>query len=152
MITQTHKKGFLLLEIIVAIAILGILATTVLSSVSFLIRRLRTANDDVRAGVYLQNGVEATYHILARNLSAYPDGSYHLALSGGRWVLAAGPETIDKYTREIIISTVCRTGAGDRADCSVNAADVHSKAIDVTVVWAGAPEALTAQLLVPFFE
>jgi prepilin-type N-terminal cleavage/methylation domain-containing protein len=160
-------KGFTLLEVILALVLLSMLATTFLPIMGWLISRSTRSQYDAQAGEVLQEGMEVAYNVLIsgwdKDWSRWPMGVYHPAVDTSFepnvWTLVPGSqsEVEARFAREIKISPVCRevnTGRrGGEPPCPESwQEDANSKLVKTTVKWQeeGRPKSLTAELLVTY--
>lgn len=147
-------RGYLILEALIGIAIIGLLTASVIPTISFLVKRTKQAKFDSQAGILLQQGMEVAYHVLIStpDWSGYTSGVYHPVVSGATWNLLPNSETLEtRFTRSVALSDVCRdmTHEAQIVDCPGGTVDAKSKKISVTVVWqeAGVTKNIDAQLL-----
>lgn len=154
------RRGFLVLEAIISIAILSVVLVTVLPSFNFLLTRARRSQNETQATLLLQEGLEVAYHVFAtsHNWDGYTIGTSYIPVHNGTWELVAGVdvdlETL--FTRKIEIQAVCRnpsTGVQmNLPSCSTTHPrfDDTSRLVVTTVSWneSGKNQELTAKLLV----
>jgi len=167
--SKLTQHGFLILEAIIAIAILSMVLVTVLPSLNFFLKRARRSRNETQATLLLQEGQEVAYHVFASttNWDLYTIGTlYKPVLTGPvgseMWELGAGEDTglETLFNRKIEIKAVCRHPAtsaqpGEILDvpgCSESHGlfDPTSRNLITTVSWdeGGTVQTLTAKLLV----
>ena len=79
-----HKRnGYILLEALVAIAVMGFLIISVLPSVGFLLQRSRGSVVNTDANLYLQEGMEVAYNVFAADWDT-PNGTYMVAVDNSQ--------------------------------------------------------------------
>lgn len=133
------KKGIVLVEVLIAVGILGMLLVPIMD---FFVTSLETnwfAAKEIQAQALLQEEFEAVRLIRERDWNELINGSYYPTLNAGRWELVASEtgEVIDMYTRKITVGSVYR----DQADNIVPAGspgarlDPSTKEIVAMVNW-----------------
>lgn len=157
------KKGFTLLEVLVSMAMLGVLVTAVFPVVGWLITKSAQYRYDSEAAEILQEGAEAAYNIMlaTTNWGAIPVGqTLHVqenvvSTDTFSWTFDLGPENDinAKFDRWLRVDEVCRDSvSGNRLiDCSGGATvDTKSRLVTVFVEWeeAGVTKPIKAELLV----
>jgi hypothetical protein len=134
-----NNNGQALVELLITMAIAGIVATAgvegfVASRESY----LRTSRYSEASAIFNEQ-LEALRSIRDRSwVEMAVNGTYHAAVSGSAWVLAAGAETGCDLCRQIVIANVCRDGSETIVDCPSGTVDPSTKKITVTVSWASA--------------
>lgn len=143
---QQKNSGFLLIEVIIAIALVSIVFIS-LSSIQFTLLNIsKSIEKETKADFLVKEGFEALRSF--RDQVAWDTNTaikglgnvsvevpYHLVSSSGQWSLVSGVETIDIYNRQVVFSNAYRDGNGDFSD-SGNPDD-NAKKITVTVSWEG---------------
>ena len=137
------KKGFYILETLLAIVMLSMVLMSLFSMVSFLQRRTVKSSYDTDASLLLQEGMEIAHSALLASWEGYPDGIYSPAFDSDEqnWVLIEGEETNLQalFTRRITLVTVCRdSSSGERLDTSECSGqiDKNSRIIKTTLIWS----------------
>lgn len=132
------SKGVGLVEIIIAVAIIN-LAFFGLSQLGVLaLRLLREEKQTIEAGYLAEEAIEAVRNVRDQgwnNISGLTmDAVYHPEISGlpQKWSLVSGAETINNYTRQIVIKNVQRD-AFDKIIESGGTDDPNTKKITVIV-------------------
>src|SRR5204862_2087136 len=64
------------------------------------------------------------------------DGTFHPAVSGNAWILSPGAETVNGYTRQIVITSAYRDANGNLVT-SGGTLDPSTKKLAITVSWIG---------------
>lgn len=101
-----NKNGFSLIELLVAIAFISVIITTILTMNVFNASLWKLNEDKTKAYFYASESLEAIKLI---DWSELLDGDYHLVLQGDSWELLSGNENLEnRYTRNINIATVER--------------------------------------------
>lgn len=135
-----HKRGQGLLEVILAMAIFGLLAAALGTMVVGGFRGVERGGEETEAEAFAQEAIEAVRAIRDRawNENFYSQSA--VLASGGEWVFTGEPtETIGQFTRAITFVNVCRDqGTFDIAPvCGVSNVytDPHTKQVTVEVSW-----------------
>ena len=151
---KKRLQGYILLEALVALAIMGFLVISILPSIGFLLQRSRAAAVNTDANLVLQQGMEVAYNVFSVGANwspdTYPNGTYQVILDSTgtkpTWTLTPAPNELvqGKYTRTITIGPVYRDTQGKIQPSGD--IDPRSKRVTVSVQWAPlAP--ISAQLL-----
>lgn len=138
-----NKKGGLIVEILVVIAIIAIALASLSGLVVFSLEALNLAGQNAQAAVLAQEAMEAVRNF-RDGTSWNMDGLGKLATSAdyfpkatgspAKWQLIQGQETIDNFTRKIVFSSVQRDANGNIAD-SGGVNDPETKKANVSVSW-----------------
>ncbi len=103
---KIKNQGFSLIELLIAIAFIGVIITLIMTMNSFNADLWRLNENKTKAYFYASESLEA---IKLLNWSELADGDYHLVLQDEAWTLVEGSEILEeKYTRTINISSVNR--------------------------------------------
>lgn len=135
---KTKKQlGFGLVEILVAIAIIGIVSVAVISLLGLSSRYSSDFNLEAKANYIAQEGMEAVRSARDNawaNIST--NGTYIVNKTPDSWNLAASavPENINEFTRIITIETGMRD-LNDNIVESGGAPDANTKKITTIVAW-----------------
>ena len=140
------QKGSMLMEIVVVSGIIVSSLAAILGLAAMFLTTSQTVQQTSQATVLAQDALEV--------IRSYRDGTdwsavdglgtvtpgalYHPEQSGGippAWVLAAGSETIDEFTRQVVFEDVCRDTADDIVTCPGSYTDADSKEVTATVSW-----------------
>jgi hypothetical protein len=114
-----NVAGISLVEILLALSILVLLITVVAGALIYGNESAHLAGSRSQASSIAEEGLEAVRNIRDNNFTNLVDGTYGLAVSGNQWVFSGSSDTIDIFTRQIVISTV----------------DTNTKQIVATVSW-----------------
>ncbi len=132
-----HNKGTSLLEIIVAVAIFGLISSAMVSMVIGGLGTVSRGGRYTEAEALAQEAIEAVRSIRdgAWNEIVYNQSA--IATSSDEWIFSGEgtTEQIGIYTRTISFSDVCRNSLDDIVDCPGDYVDVHSKKVTVVVEW-----------------
>lgn len=144
------SKGFFLIEVILAIAILSLVFVGLFTTLSFLTNRTERAKYDAQAADLIQQAVEVVRSSLSTDWDLYAPGDYRLVYdaSSGRWIARAGQESIleGRFTRKTSVDRVCRNTDGNRVACGGGVrVDEKSKIINVTLKWSEGTGEKTSQ-------
>jgi Tfp pilus assembly protein PilV len=156
--TRTLKKknislvcGFTLVEILVACGIISVTLLSLIASAQKGIELSTQALRQVQASYLLEEGAEATKSIRDANwtnISGLTLGStYYLSYNTGTniWSLSATPNTVDSFTRIVVITAVSRDGSDD-ITTSGGTVDTGTKKVTVSVSWPSVSGTLTKTL------
>ncbi len=127
-------KGQSVVELLLAIALTSLLIPVLLTG--FVTSRAGRPQQEQRseATFLLKEAQEATRQVRDKDWTLFAvDGTYHPFASSSAYVLLSGPETINGYTRQIVIVDVNRDSSG-----SISASgtfDPSTKKITATVSW-----------------
>lgn len=105
-ILDKNKKGFSLVEVLLSGALFAILAMVLLGGLIYGQEGTLTAGKTTRATLLAEEGLEAVRNIRDNNFTNLIDGTYGLAISGGQWTLSGTSDSVDVFTRNVVISTV----------------------------------------------
>ncbi|OGD06315.1 hypothetical protein A3H89_02640 [Candidatus Amesbacteria bacterium RIFCSPLOWO2_02_FULL_48_11] len=140
------KKGFTILETVVALSMLMIVVVSVLPMIGWLSVRSRRLQADSQAALVLLETMEATYSVLASAWISFAPGNTFfpivIASTGvSEWSLTPGVE-VDyqtKYTRWVEMRNVCRkTGTGELKELPCDGEypeDPDSRKVKAVVKW-----------------
>ncbi|MDP2864353.1 MAG: hypothetical protein Q8N73_01680 [bacterium] len=137
------NKGISVVEILVAIAILLIISTSLLGLINFSLRAVSLTKQTTKANTLAQEAMEAVRNF--RDQTSWEDNglgnltagvAYHPQKTADlppKWVLVSGEETIDIFTRKVVFETVYRDENDDIAQ--FGAEDPDTQKATVTVSW-----------------
>ena len=135
-----HEGGQGLLEVILTMAIFGLLAAALGTMVVGGFRGVERGGEETEAEAFAQEAIEAVRAIRDRawNENRYAESA--VAASGGQWIFTGDlNETIGQYTRVITFANVCRNQTTNDivSDCGVlnTYTDPHTKLVTVEVTW-----------------
>lgn len=118
-LSKKSQGGVTLVEIVVAIAALGIIFATLGSTIIFGIRNSKFSGERDRATFIANEGIEAVRNIRDNDFSNLIDGTYGLSIVGNEWVLTGSQDVVDEFTRTVDISSI----------------DASTKEVVTTVSW-----------------
>lgn len=141
------KKGFTLLEVILSVAVLAMLVTSIFPVIAWLTERQGRLKFESQAGVLLSQAVEVGYSVLltAADWSVFSNGStFHPAVvsdgnEGYIWGLDLGAYDAEPgFGRVLQIEQVCRNSSSGERDVNCaygSVVDPSSRVMHVTVTW-----------------
>lgn len=142
------RPGFTIIEVVLTIALLAILTSTLFPLVAWLTAKSRSLKYQGEAGMVMQEGVEVAYNKLLSDwdekFSQYPEGDlFHPAVEDGKWILSSGEETgvNGRFSRNITLSKICRNKADGKYKEGITGCadtwqwDKNSKLVKVHVEW-----------------
>ncbi len=131
-----NSKGFSLIEVLLAISILGFIVVALVGSLIFGHQSTVLAGERARATILAEEGLEAVRSIRDAGFSSLTDGPHGLAVSSNQWTLSGTSDvTDDFFTRIITISTV----------------DDDRKLATSSVVWSQTPQRSGTVSLTTYF-
>ena len=133
-----NKKGFTLIELILAITIFVIMATGV--AVPIIGNHLNSMENqrNVQANALLTEVWEAVRSIRNNDWSDVTNGTHGLRIAGGVWEFYGTSDVINNFTRTVTVSDVYRDDDGNRVD-SGGTLDPDSKQVDLQIAWEPTP-------------
>jgi prepilin-type N-terminal cleavage/methylation domain-containing protein len=136
--SSKNQGGYSLVELLLAISLFSILITVLFTG--FIASRDGKPQQQQRlqAASILQETVEALRVVREQGWPDFAvEGVYHPVIDDieGTWTLAAGPETVGFFTRQITIGPVQRDANGNIVD-SGGTVDPSTKRIDIEVSWS----------------
>ena len=133
--SMRRQAGATIVEVMVAIALTGIILPTLATALVAAHAGKATSIQQLQAESLLREATEAVRSVREKGWSnVATDGTYHPAISGSTWSLASGSESINGFTRSIVISSVQRNST-DSIVASGGTNDPSTKHIVVTVAW-----------------
>ncbi len=136
-----HKRknlGFMTVEVLIAISIMtiSILASMAVSQKALQVSR--QALHTSQANFLLEEGGEAVRILRDNNwtnISNLVAGTvYYPTFSGGTWTLSTTANTVDRFTRTVVVASVKRDD--NTKDISVSGTDdPNTKLVTVTTIW-----------------
>jgi len=103
-----NKKGQSLAEVVIAMSIFSIITLVVSTIFLDSLVSLGVSNEEVRATVIAQEGLEAARSIRDESWLNLIDGAHGVANTGGSWAFSGVNDIVDIYTRVVTISSVER--------------------------------------------
>ncbi len=116
--------GFSLVSVLLAVSIFGLIVTALVGSLIYGQESTAMAGARSRAAILADEGLEAVRSIRDENFSNLTDGPHGLVISGNQWTLSGTSDTIDSFTRQIVISSV----------------DANRKQVTSTISWQQNPQ------------
>jgi len=138
---SNDKKGFTLIEVLIACSIMSLITISVMSAATKGIQLSSRSLRQVQASLLLEEGAEAVKSIRDNNWSIISnlnvDTNYYLSFNTNTntWILLDNPvEIIDGiFTRVVVFSDVYRNNNDDISQSG--SLDEGSKQVKVTVSW-----------------
>jgi len=103
---QRNKKGFSVVEIIIAAAVLAVFISGLVSAYVSFGRQIRTSGHKQQAAVLAEEAIEAVRNIRDSAFSNLTDGTYGLATTTNQWQFSGSSDITGIFTRATTISTV----------------------------------------------
>ncbi|HSX00904.1 MAG TPA: type II secretion system protein [Candidatus Saccharimonas sp.] len=129
------QRGSTIIEVLVIMALSAILIPAIFMSVAVARSGRANSAERVMATGLLREASEATRVVWAKDWSGIAtNGTYHPAVSGSSWVLAAGSESINEFTRQVVISDAQRDSGGQIVAAG-GAVDPATKHVTMSVSW-----------------
>jgi len=137
MIGNKFKKGFSLIEVILAVAIFGLFATALIGLLMSSYGGNFQSEERNVAVLYAEEGSEAVWSIRRQAWNLLANGDHGLDNSSGYWQFSGTSESLNdgKYTRVITIEDACRDGSGNLVECPAGTVDLYTKKITTTVTY-----------------
>ena len=133
------KKGFGLIEIIIAASIITVLFVAILSTYSLFLKTLLGGTQDIKATYLLREGIEVVRIVRdngwTTNIASLDvDTPYYPTWNGSTWTLSSTPNLIDGFYRKVIFETAYRD-ANDDLVSSGGAEDDNTRFVTTDVSW-----------------
>lgn len=133
-----HKKGYTLIEVILSLAIIGLIGTLMVGSIGNLLRSQRASKHHNQAVWLAQDALEITYNLFQTDFNNFPEActTCYVRLAGGNWevINGVGPDLLTRFNRNIEIKRLYRNLAGDLAESGATL-EPAARHIKVTVSW-----------------
>jgi type II secretory pathway pseudopilin PulG len=128
-------KGQSLIELLLAMGLAAILLPALLTGlITSREGRPQTIQRN-EASTLIREAAESLRSVRESGWSAVStNGTYHTEVSGNRWTLVSGSQTVNGYTKSIVISDTYRNSSGAIVQ-SGGVIDPSTKAIAITVSW-----------------
>lgn len=130
---QCYQQGFSLVEVLIAIALLGIGGTSIVMMLGNSYQSSQAGSDRSEATFLASQTYEAVRSIGQNAYNRLIDGTYGLDDSIGTWNLSATSDTVDRFTRQVVVETAQRDTGGDLVSSGMP--DIHTKKITTTINW-----------------
>lgn len=99
------QKGFSIIEVLLAVTILGLMVTGLVGSIIYGQQSTALAGERVRANLLAEEGLEATRNIRDSSFGDLIDGNHGLAILANQWVFSGTSDAVAAFTRQVTIST-----------------------------------------------
>jgi Tfp pilus assembly protein PilV len=129
------QSGATIVEVLVAIALTGIFLPVLATALVAANAGRASSIQQLQAQSLIREATDAVRSVREKgwtNVAA--DGTYHPTTNGTVWSLTSGSETINGFTRQVVISTPQRNNAGAIV-ASGGTDDPSTKHVVVTVSW-----------------
>ncbi|MEK7105241.1 MAG: prepilin-type N-terminal cleavage/methylation domain-containing protein, partial [Patescibacteria group bacterium] len=136
------RRGQSIVEVIVAIAILAIGASSIIMLVLSSFRGGLSGGRQTEAVSYGREGWEATRSIGTSAYNHLVNGTYGLTDASGAWAFSGSSDTNADYTRAVAVADVNRDGSGAIV-ASGGSKDIQTKQVTTTVSWLSGTVART---------
>ena len=148
-----NRKGIAIIEILIAIAIIGFTLASVLGLVSLSLKISTSTEETVQANALVQETIEAIRNFRdgtewnTNGLKNYIEAGvitsepYHPELDNNfdppKWILVEGEEMIGDFTRKVVFKKVSRDPLTQNIESTYNEDndDSDTRKIEVTVSW-----------------
>ena len=133
------NHGYILLEIIIAVLIFGLLYSSALPILGFLVKRVSRSTVDQQANLLVQEGMEIAYSVLMGQWDGISNNTYATYLDTTtpqpQWSLVPAADDFlqAKYRRTISITTVTRDSI--TGEIGPGTIDPMTKKITTTLEW-----------------
>jgi len=135
---KPKKRGYVLVEVILSLTILGFILPLLVLSVGSLLHSQNTSKDYNQALVLAQDGLEISYNLFQTDFASFPvgPGIYHSIIDVDQWALVLDEgEPFPGFTRRIEIKPLYRKPDGDLTDDNTFLEESAVRRIEVTVFW-----------------
>lgn len=135
---KKSTKGALLIEALLAIALSAILLPALLTGLITSNQGKAQQKLRISAVALMKEAEEAVRSVRESGWSSLPGaGTYHPTVASNAWSLASGSESINGYTRSVVISNVYRDASGAIVASGASDAvlDPSTKKVDISVNW-----------------
>lgn len=108
MVVNQKNKGFSAIEIILTVALFGLIVVGMTSSFLISQEATNSAGNHTRALLYAEEGLEAVSNIKESDFALIgdlPDDTYYLDKTTGQWTLEGNSDIFDIFTRSITLTT-----------------------------------------------
>lgn len=157
MINHMKQQGFLLMDVLLAAAFLGIITISLFPTVGFLLRRNTLTQGTVQANLLIQDGIETAYNLISVDWNSLSPGTYIKAVdttgATPQFVLIPGTdEPIEaRYKRTITVEQVKRSATDGKQDPQ-GAVDPKSRKITSKVTWNEGEKEVSHQASLLLYE
>lgn len=116
---RTNQQGISVVEILLAVAVFGMLVTALSGALIYGRTATNTAGNRQRANMIAEEGIEAVRNIRDASFSNLTDGTFGVSKNSNQWITSGSSDTTDIFTRQVTIAS----------------ADSKRKTITSTVSW-----------------
>jgi Tfp pilus assembly protein FimT len=110
---RKHAAGATLVEVLVAIAITGIMLPALATALVTSHEGRPTSIQELQADSLLRETTEAVRSVRESGwANVSTNGTYHTVINGSTWTLVSGPQTVDDFTVQVVLSSVERNNTG----------------------------------------
>lgn len=102
---QSHTKGFSLVEALLSVSLFALFVTALVGAVIYGRESTAVAGARARAIAIAEEGLEATRNIRDASFASLTNGNHGLAISSNQWAFSGTSDTVDNFTRQVVIST-----------------------------------------------
>lgn len=131
---KDNKKGILVIEVLIVVAIITIGLSNLLGLTEFSIRGSNLAKETAKALNLTKEAIEATRSIRDGDWDKMIGGNHGLTNADGYWDFEGTENIIDEFTRTILIENVQRD-TNDNIVESGGTNDLDTKKITVIISW-----------------
>lgn len=129
-LSATRKKGFSLVEAIIAVAVFSIFVVSVAGGLVYSYKYVSSSGLGLRAAHLAEEGLEAARNMRDSDFSKLVDGTYGLSSDGTSWAFLGSEDSEDVFVRKITISSI----------------DSNTKEISSEITWPDRGENRTVSL------
>lgn len=134
--TKARQAGQTLVEVLVAMGIAAIMLPALATALVASREGRAMQSQQLEARALLREADEAVRSVRERGWAGFAvNGTYRPVISGNGWGLAAGAETINGYTRQVVIADA-RRDAGGALVTSGGTVDPSTKRVTASVTWS----------------
>lgn len=139
--THSHNQyisGLSIIEVLVAIGIFAIIATTAISAILQTFQSTKLTEQESFARDYAREGIEAARSIKNQSWSSVTTGSHGLTNVSSAWAFFGTSNTSGIFNRVVTVEDSQRNGSNHIVD-SGGTADTDTKKVTSTVTWNSGP-------------
>lgn len=136
MFFKKPQSGQLLVEILIAISLAAVLLPTLIGSVIISVQGKAQEQNRTQAVLLQKEAEDAVRNIRDSGWTNLPaNGTYHPVVSGGAWSLSPNSESINGFTRQVVLASTSRDSDGNIVT-SGGTVDPSTRTVIVTVSWS----------------
>lgn len=133
--TFIFRKGQSIVELLVAFGLAAILLPALLTGLVTSREGKAQQLQRQQANAYVKEAMEVARSVREKGWTTFAvNGTYHPEVSGSSWILAPGAETIDGFTRRVVIIDTQRDSSGVIVSTG-GTVDPSTKLVNITVSW-----------------